>query len=98
VCKISKWEDALGLLYEPLPYLTKFLVIPLKATIFEKLAFNILMEFLVFVSHYYDGGRPQISVKSLWHAADQPKKTGLNIFTCLSCWESRPEAKSWRSY
>jgi hypothetical protein len=30
---------------------------------------------LSFAPHYYDGGRPQISVKSLWQAADNPKKS-----------------------
>jgi hypothetical protein len=30
-----------------------------------------------------DGGRPQISGKSLWHAADHKKKPVC--FTCLSC-------------
>jgi hypothetical protein len=43
------------------------------------------MEFLSFSPHYFDGDRPQISVKSLLQAAYQPKETGMNVFTCLSC-------------
>jgi hypothetical protein len=29
---------------------------------------------LFFYPHYYDSGRPRISVKSLWQTADNPKK------------------------
>jgi hypothetical protein len=40
--------------------------------------------FLSFAPHYYDGGRPQISVKA-YGRRRSTEKTGLKIFTCLSC-------------
>jgi hypothetical protein len=43
--KISMWGDALDFQYEPLPYL-KFLIVLLKATIFEKLPFMKIKIFL----------------------------------------------------
>jgi hypothetical protein len=41
LCHISMWGDALGLQYEALPYINFFLIIPLKATIFENFSFTI---------------------------------------------------------
>jgi hypothetical protein len=35
------WRDAFSLQYEPLPYLTHFLIFPLKGTISEKFTFTI---------------------------------------------------------
>jgi hypothetical protein len=62
-----------------------FQIVPSKATIFEKFPYTIQIEILSFAPHYYDDGRPQISVISQWHYADQPKKNSVYVFTCLSC-------------
>jgi hypothetical protein len=45
------------------------------------------MEFLTFALPYYDGGRPKISVKSRWQAADQPKKPGWTFLPASSVGE-----------
>jgi hypothetical protein len=41
-----------------------------------------------------DGGRPQISVKSLWKAADHPKNWFVRFYM-LHLWGSSQEAKHW---
>jgi hypothetical protein len=54
-----------------------FLIVPLKAIIFEKYTFTTQIDFLSFAPRYTadDGGKPQISGKSLWQAAHHKKKT-----------------------
>jgi hypothetical protein len=53
-------------------------------------------EILFFDPRYYDSNRPQISVKSLWQAADRLKKQ-FCTFLPASPVGSRP-AKNWQSY
>jgi hypothetical protein len=59
--------------------------VPLKATIFEKFKFTICKKYYPLAPHCFASGRPQISVKSLWHAADHSKRSGLHVFTLLFC-------------
>jgi hypothetical protein len=77
--------------------LKHFRINPLKATLLEKFTFTTVYTnkfyFLPSTIKIVAGrrplqkicGMPQSSVKSLWHAADHPKKTGLYVFTCLFC-------------
>jgi hypothetical protein len=51
-----------------------FLIVPLKATIFEKFTFNIQIKLYPLSPTIEHGGRPQISGKSLWQAAYHWKK------------------------
>jgi hypothetical protein len=55
------------------------------------------MEFLSFAPHYYDGGRPQISLKSLWQAADQPKAPVWTFLPASPVGEPTGGEK-WRAY
>jgi hypothetical protein len=61
-------------------YIKNFLIVPLKATIFEKFPFVIMNRNFILCHHYYDGGRPQISVKSLWSAAHHPKNRYVRFY------------------
>jgi hypothetical protein len=47
-----------------------FLIVPLKATILKQISIQYIYRYLSFALHYDGGGKPQISVKSLWQAAD----------------------------
>jgi hypothetical protein len=103
--------DALGRQYESLygTIFKNFLSVLLKATTFEKFTFTVYREILSFVPGYYASGRPQISIKSLWHAADlckrpvtsrrsHTKKFRFVRFFLPILWGSRPEAKDWCTY
>jgi hypothetical protein len=53
---------------------------------------------LCFAPHYDDGGRPQISVKSLWQAAYHPKKKPVFTFLPASHVEEQNGGENLRSY
>jgi hypothetical protein len=72
-------------------------IVPLKATIFQQLTFTIqyINRNFILCLHYYEGDRPQnsvkrlcipqISVKSLWQAADHQKKTVCMFLPTGTC-------------
>jgi hypothetical protein len=95
----SHVENALGLQYEPLPYF-KIFWLCLKTLRFLKIHIYYIqyIEILSFAPHYYDGGMPQISVKSLWQTADLPEKNRFVNFYLPLLWGSRTEMKNCRTY
>jgi hypothetical protein len=72
--------------------LKNFLIVPLKATIFEKITFTYTSKFCPLPPTTDNGGKPPINGKDLWQTADH-RETPVCTFLPASCGEADQRRK-----